>query len=466
MNAKTFGKNSLIKNRVDYKRKSKQKNSGNKGMMKYILLFKTFIAILVLFLGLTHPKLWASNPNQDMPGLDDEKEKWISLTPKTGSAQNIKEEGNRKEILAVPGRIKQKQEDRSEASASLFYIEVLPKEILKHIFCFLPMEDLGRVAQVSTCWRNITIDSSLWTSMGVQKYGDYLSTEDLKENPRQLIIHHYLSVIWNTKKDLSEIKRMELKYKLNLFIPYFKACLLKYQGIFPGYSFTTENKPFLELHQEIGMEQSKGHVYGKFVPNMPSSESKKIESLLQERDELIKLGIDKGRKVSEPNPYFRGWDYYTYHGNGQPAPHYARYPTSEYVIPSETHFKAARKLNEDLILLGDEDAIWRKEKELGGVGRNIYDRNLEELRIFLEELRKKKILIGFCGEVASLNGGGHRFDTKKLKMFIEDMTVNEVAMIKTKGYYLKSFGLKYGVFGYEGNTIEAIEYIKVHNVPY
>lgn len=67
----------------------------------------------------------------------------------------------------------------------------IPDELLIHVFSFLKIDDLGRVAQVSSVWRRICGFPELWRKMSLKSYRNYLSTEDLMENPQQKVIHRY-----------------------------------------------------------------------------------------------------------------------------------------------------------------------------------------------------------------------------------------------------------------------------------
>jgi hypothetical protein len=86
-------------------------------------------------------------------------------------------------------------------------LEILPDELLLAIFRFLDPIDLGTGAQVSTRWRRIIKTPDLWKFMGVKYYGDYLREEDLRENPRQKVISHNLSVIVNATEDLKKNRK-------------------------------------------------------------------------------------------------------------------------------------------------------------------------------------------------------------------------------------------------------------------
>lgn len=102
------------------------------------------------------------------------------------------------------------------------YAERVSDDILIQVFTFLDVADLGRGAQVSTRWKNVGSDAQLWRSLGLRKYGDYLTQEDLRENPRQMVVQHYLSVLVNTETDLERIEMLVQSYSLGFYDPQFK----------------------------------------------------------------------------------------------------------------------------------------------------------------------------------------------------------------------------------------------------
>ena len=101
-------------------------------------------------------------------------------------------------------------------------IEHIPDECLMNVFRFLCPNDLGRIACVSTHWKMVAQDPALWRQVGLTYYGDYLSEGELRENPKQQVISHFLSVIVNATENLEEIRRLVRKYQLNLYRPLFR----------------------------------------------------------------------------------------------------------------------------------------------------------------------------------------------------------------------------------------------------
>lgn len=104
-------------------------------------------------------------------------------------------------------------------------IESLFDKLLLDIFVFVEIPDLGKLSQVSTHWNRVANIPWLWEFMGTRHYGDFLSPEDLSENPKQKVVYHYLSVIVNYTENLREIDRLVCRYQLHLYAPHFKKYL-------------------------------------------------------------------------------------------------------------------------------------------------------------------------------------------------------------------------------------------------
>lgn len=134
-------------------------------------------------------------------------------------------------------------------------IERLPDELLLAVLTFVEIQDLGKVSQVSTRLKRIVGDAQLWRLMGTRCYGDYLSTEDLKENPREKVVSHYLKVIVNTTEDLEKMERLINYYPLSTYTRNGGSCLSsKYCSSFLANS--TEFSKFAELpdYEELALQ--------------------------------------------------------------------------------------------------------------------------------------------------------------------------------------------------------------------
>ena len=104
-------------------------------------------------------------------------------------------------------------------------LDVVPDELYLLTFRFLAPQDLGRTTQVSTRWKKLTDTPDLWRYMGAKYYGDYLSEEDLKTDPKTQVVFHYLSVIVNATENLNVIERLVSHYRLALYAPLCKKYL-------------------------------------------------------------------------------------------------------------------------------------------------------------------------------------------------------------------------------------------------
>lgn len=93
------------------------------------------------------------------------------------------------------------------------------------IFSSCDVRDFGRFSRVSSLWKNHLTNSYLWRMVGLMKYGEYLSSQDLLENPREKVIQHHLSVIANMKGNSEELRRLVHFYNLRSYVPACKACI-------------------------------------------------------------------------------------------------------------------------------------------------------------------------------------------------------------------------------------------------
>src|SRR5579863_4709194 len=123
---------------------------------------------------------------------------------------DMEEEGQTMPSQAKPFRPSPTQ--KGKAALALFEeavsFENFPDDPFISVCSFLEIQDLGKIVQVSTRLKKLTEAPDIWRYKGTKYYGDYLSEEDLKEDPTQKVISHYLSVIVNTKIDLKEIERL------------------------------------------------------------------------------------------------------------------------------------------------------------------------------------------------------------------------------------------------------------------
>lgn len=329
---------------------------------------------------------------------------------------------------------------------------ILPDSILIDIFGFLEIEDLGRVSRVSHHWYGVYSKPLLWEKVGLANYGDYFTRADLEENPKEKVIHHYLSVRLNVLDAIGEAglsKNFKEKYDLSSLTPYFKAYLPR--AVKGGYESFSSKK------------------YGKFEVSQVIETQKEIEKLRRQRDDLIKQAISESKIETVSNPYHRYSGYYM--GGKECISSIGRNPTMEHPVPNKIHLRSARKVNERLILLGDEDAARKKKEQLttryseyAGLN-NLYQSDEKDWDNFVkssvDELCAKGYLFAFEWKVEWLVGRN-----EDRTEFIENMLQNENPAIRNMGHYLRVFGLKQGKLGYKKNQEEAVQYIRLYNIPY
>jgi hypothetical protein len=183
----------------------------------------------------------------------------------------------------------------------------------------------------------------------------------------------------------------------------------------------------------------------------------------------MKQAISESKIETVSNPYHRYSGYYM--GGKECISSIGRNPTMKHPVPNKIHLRSARKVNERLILLGDEDAARKKKEQLtthyseyAGLN-NLYQSDEKDWDNFIkssvDELCAKGYLFAFEWKVEWLVGSNE--DGTE---FIEGMLRNENPVVRNIGRYLMVFGLKQGKLGYKQNQEEVAQYIKIHNIPY
>jgi hypothetical protein len=233
-----------------------------------------------------------------------------------------------------------------------------PDDCLLIFFGFLDVNTLGRVAQVSTDWERVAETPDLWSYTGSQYYGDYLNSEALnKENPKQKVIHHYLSVLVNASESLEDIERLVSHYQLNLYAPLFKKYLEPNFLADLVTDLASREELIAQGNEEASERKFKSLSIGRYGYEEPSLAVREFNEL------LIKRGNQKAieRKIEALT---RGDTIIiTYEGpTGR-----TRFPTYGYEIDTEV----ARRLNELLVERGDANAIERKFRALNEGGKVI-----------------------------------------------------------------------------------------------
>lgn len=121
--------------------------------------------------------------------------------------------------------------------------------------------------------------------MGLKYYRDFLSEIDLRENPKQKVIYHYLSVIVNATENLKAIDMLVRNYQLNLYVPLFKRYI--------GQSFLTDLVTDLSSCEELiaqGNRESiirkiEGFADGKYGYKKDLIAARELNDLLIERED-------------------------------------------------------------------------------------------------------------------------------------------------------------------------------------
>lgn len=273
-------------------------------------------------------------------------------------------------------------------------VDALPPEILLTTFRFLSPHDLGRTIQVSTRWKRVTDKPDLWRYMGSRYYGDFLSEEDLRENPNQKVVFHYLSVIVNATENLKEIERLVSHYRLGLYTPLCKKYL--------GPLILTDLVSDIPTQKEFIAQGSR-----EVIKRSSEATQKKIE------------GLEEGKYGYEKNPL------------------------------------AARDLNELLVKEGDLKAIERKINGLlfGNCGYKI---DLAAAREVNDILVEKANLEAIHRKIKGLAEGKYGYEKNLLAAReLNELLVKERNL---KAIERKINGLLFGNFGYEMNLREAKEF--------
>ncbi|OJW54626.1 MAG: hypothetical protein BGO67_05195 [Alphaproteobacteria bacterium 41-28] len=369
-------------------------------------------------------------------------------------------------------------------------IESLPDELLLTIFTFVEIPDLGKLSQVSTRWNKITEIPSLWKFMGAKYYGDFLSPNDLAQNPKQMVISHSLRVVVNHTESLTEIDRLVSSYQLHLYNPLFKKYITEMD------SYLWYPRDFFQIREELIMQGN-----GYFI-------ERKIEGLNEGHDGY-KQDLEVAREFNEflihrgdQKAIERKIKGLTCGGEEEPVispsyikqfPHlsgFARIKTSygykkdlsalkkfrELLITKEEllikegdqkaierklvgleygrygyekDLEAARKFNESLVGKGDQEAIWRKIEGLAGtrVCSWGYQKDSEAARELNESLVEKGDQEAIERKISGLYSGdnGYEKDPAAARELNESLVEKGVP----KAIERKLRGFASGYYGYE-----------------
>lgn len=296
---------------------------------------------------------------------------------------------------------------RSELSSSTFS-EYFPDEILSTIFVLLEINDLGKVAQVSTGWKKVTENPDLWTYIGKKYYGDYLNEEDPRENARKKCIYHYLSVVVNATEDLNKIERLVNYYRLCFYCPPFMKGIDLIDNLITNF-------------QPSSIEDLVAQGNRKAI-------EKKLLSLTEEKTGTRRRWIGQDT----------GWRDVSYFYNAY---------TPEYL-----------KFNNLLVEKGDSQAIERKIMGLA-IGDHGYEKDPSAAKELNDVFVEKEDIKAIERKIEGLTEGKYGYDTdlSATREFNELLIGKDYAQAIER----KIEGLLEGKFGYEKNPTAIKEFNEV-----
>src|SRR3990167_9526447 len=402
----------------------------------------------------------------------------------------------------------------AEAAGANATLANVPNEIIqKNIFMFCDMWTLGRLATSCRNFKSLLTEDLFWKAYGLERYGVYLSEENLRVNPREKVIQHFLKVRVHMMDDshllaLQDIGNFVFKYRLfdapSLKDFIFCEALLHHhlESRIRGFALYALPHQLLECWDKDNDDP---------IPN-------KRKPLLREAIEILIRRGDQdaiGRKIyalgsgsfytrdqgqaRAMNEYFvrKGdrdainrkiaWLLWGEEGYTKDLAE-ARKMNDTLVEKGDRHairrkidglangtdgyerdLEAARALNDSLANAGDQMAIERKIYGLEN-GRYGYYQDLEALMDFIESRTEKGDSVAIGAKMRGLFWGYYGYeeqeDTSSFRPFIEKLIESDHRTNHAIGYFLKAYGLKYGMFGYYQNRDAARRYILEHHVPF
>jgi len=309
----------------------------------------------------------------------------------------------------------QKASEEDILPSSITTMEGLADELLVAVFRFLAPTDLGRVTQVSKRFQRLVEDSDLWRYMGSRYYGDYLSVEDLKKNPKQQVIFHTLSVIINSDENLEKIEMIARNHNLRLFSPLFKRYIPS-NLLMDLVTDPSDCEVFIaECNVEAIKKKLDGLIEGKYGYKKDPFAAREFNDFLVEKNEPHAIS----RKIQG-----------LYHGN----------------YGYEKNLFAVRVFNDFLVEKGDQEAIKRKIEGLLGWSFS-YEKDLSAARAFNEFLVEKDDPEAIERKIKGLERGnyGYKQDLAALREFNEHLIEKE----DPEAINRKVEGLALGLYGYE-----------------
>ncbi len=315
-------------------------------------------------------------------------------------------------------QIKLPQQNTSEEDAlqsNVATIEGLTDELLVAVFKFLAPNDLGGVVIASKRLQRLAKDSDLWRHVGSKYYGDFLSVEDLKENPKQQVIFHTLSVIINADESLEKIEMLVRKHHLHMFLPLFKRYIPS-SFLMDLVTDLSDREVFIaECNPEAVKKKLDGLIEGEYGYKKDPLAARELNDFLVKKNDPQAIS----RKIQG-----------LYHGS----------------YGYEKDLSAVRVFNDFLVEKGDREAIKRKIEGLLGWSFS-YEKDLSAVRVFNDFLVEKGDREAIERKIKGLERGdyGYKRDLTALREFNDHLIEKE----NPEAINRKVEGLVLGLYGYE-----------------
>ncbi|OFX00670.1 MAG: hypothetical protein A2W62_01360 [Alphaproteobacteria bacterium RIFCSPLOWO2_02_42_7] len=523
-----------------------------------------------------------------------------SASAEAGAIRPAAEEGNLnsglpnrpnkrwRETLADPAEAGASSSASAGGAGANATLANVPNEIIqKNIFMFCDMWTLGRLATSCRNFKSLLTEDLFWKAYGLERYGVYLSEENLRVNPREKVIQHFLKVRVHMMDDshllaLQDIGNFVFKYRLfdapSLKDFIFCEALLHHhlESRIRGFALyalphqllecwdkdnddpiPNKRKPLLREAIEILIRRGDQDAIGRKIYALGSgsfytrdqgqaramneyfvrkgdrdainrkiawllwgeegytkdlAEARKMNDTLVEKGDrhAIRRKIDglangtdgyerdleaaRALNDSLANAGDRDAIRRKLDGLANGADGYERDLEAAQAVNDslanagdrdairrkidglvngtygyEKNLVAARALNDSLANAGDQMAIERKIYGLEN-GRYGYYQDLEALMDFIESRTEKGDSVAIGAKMRGLFWGYYGYeeqeDTSSFRPFIEKLIESDHRTNHAIGYFLKAYGLKYGMFGYYQNRDAARRYILEHHVPF
>src|SRR3990167_69013 len=450
-----------------------------------------------------------------------------SASAEAGAIRPAAEEGNLnsglpnrpnkrwRETLADPAEAGASSSASAGGAGANATLANVPNEIIqKNIFMFCDMWTLGRLATSCRNFKSLLTEDLFWKAYGLERYGVYLSEENLRVNPREKVIQHFLKVRVHMMDDshllaLQDIGNFVFKYRLfdapSLKDFIFCEALLHHhlESRIRGFALyalphqllecwdkdnddpiPNKRKPLLREAIEILIRKGDRDAINRKIAWLLWGEEGYTKDLAEARkmnDTLVEKGdrhairrkidglangadgyerdLEAAQSVNDSLANARDRDAIRRKIDGLVNGTYGY----------EKNLVAARALNDSLANAGDQMAIERKIYGLEN-GRYGYYQDLEALMDFIESRTEKGDSVAIGAKMRGLFWGYYGYeeqeDTSSFRPFIEKLIESDHRTNHAIGYFLKAYGLKYGMFGYYQNRDAARRYILEHHVPF